>query len=190
MTSNCSNFSKFYLGCYIFLIVLVGASFYHAYDSPLENLISTPPATPSFFPTELTWGIGWGSENIDIAEDVWADEDAIYVVGSIEENTTTSKLMLSKFTQNIHMQREQIWSVNWSRNSATYGKGIWSNGSDIFTIGEYSDNFVLIKWNINGTEIWNSTWNLDGEFGRAHSVWGINNEIYVCGVYIDESCTH
>ncbi|TFG19148.1 MAG: hypothetical protein EU530_07165 [Promethearchaeota archaeon] len=123
---------------------------------------------------------------MDIAEDVWADEDAIYVVGSIEENTTTSKLMLSKFIQNIHMQREQIWSVNWSSNSATYGKGIWSNGTEIFTIGEYYNNFVLIKWNIDGTEIWNSTWNLKGEFGRVHSVWGISNEIYVSGVYIDD----
>ncbi|MHA1111620.1 MAG: hypothetical protein ACTSRE_11000 [Promethearchaeota archaeon] len=167
-------------------MVLVYTSIYNNNDSRQENLLSIPPATPSFFPTELTWGIGWGSENIDIAEDVWANEDTIYVVGSIEANTTNSKLMLSKFTQNIHIHREQIWSVNWSGNSATFGKGVWSNGTDIYTVGQYSDNLVLIKWDTNGTQIWNSTWNLGSEFGGVHSILGINNEIYVCGVYIDD----
>lgn len=181
-----SSFRKLSLFCSIFFIVLSGISFNIIKNHPITNLKSIPDVTPSFLPTELTWGIGWGSEQIDITEEVWANEDTIYVCGSIEENTTHSKMMLSKFTQNIHTHGEHIWSVNWSSDSATFGKSVWSNGTAIYTVGQYLDNLVLIKWDVNGTEIWNSTWNLGGNFGGVQSIWGIDDEIYVCGVYIDD----
>jgi hypothetical protein len=186
MSSKYPIISKFSIYCGMFLIVFGGITLSSNHRDLEGNMSTKTIPKSSFYPSELTWGIGWGTENVDVTKDVWANEKAIYVVGSIEHNTTYSKLMLSKFTQSIHMQREQVWSINWSSGPATFGKGVWSNGTDIYTVGQYDNNFVLIKWDVNGTEIWNSTWNLDGKFGNIHSIWGNNDEIYACGVYVDD----
>ncbi|MHA1111621.1 MAG: hypothetical protein ACTSRE_11005 [Promethearchaeota archaeon] len=139
-----------------------------------------------FFPTELTWSMGWGTNNVDVAEDVWADEGGFYVCGSFGENTTQSKLHLRKYEMKARTYGELIWERNWTSSSATHGKAIWGNGTDIYTAGHYQEALVLIKWDVNGTELWHSTWDLGGNFGEVHSIWGIDEYIYMSGVYIDD----
>jgi len=181
-----SSFLKFFLYCSIFLIVL-GSTPFNIWELNSPTVISPNSGDPNlFFPTELTWGRGWGTENFDVAEDVWANEDAIYVCGSYEENTTQSKLTLTKVINRGRTYGELIWTQNWTSGSATHGKAVWSDDTFIYTAGQYYNTLVLIKWDVNGTELWHSTWNLDGNFGEVHSIWGINEEIYMSGVYIDD----
>ncbi|TFG18979.1 MAG: hypothetical protein EU530_07605 [Promethearchaeota archaeon] len=156
-------------------------------ENSLSELSSSLDDDENFyFPTELTWSRGWGTENQDVAEDVWADEEGIYVCGSFGENTTQSKLTVRKYVLKARTYGKLIWERNWTSDSATHGKAIWGNGVDIYTAGHYQNALVLIKWDINGTEIWNSTWNLDGNFGKVHSIWGIDQYVYMSGVYIDD----
>ncbi len=187
MISNRSKFFRFSFICIIFLILITVTTLNIWEENSRSELSSSLDDDENFyFPTELTWSKGWGTENKDVAEDVWADEEAIYVCGSYGENTTQSKLTVRKYVMKARTYGKLIWESNWTSGSATYGKAIWGSGTDIYTAGQYQNALVLIKWNVNGTEMWNSKWNLGGNFGKVHSIWGIDQHIYMSGVYIDD----
>jgi hypothetical protein len=139
---------------------------------------------PQKDPTWLRWSASWGGSNPDFAEDVWADQYYIYVCGTLDIGSGNDKLILARYSE--WEWGLQQWNVTWSSGVATSGKAIWGYGNYIYTAGVYSDNLVLIKWYNNGTQIWISYWNLNGNSGNVEAVWGTEDSIYTCGTYIDD----
>ena len=89
--------SIFFKICSIFIVITLFSQFSINIDASYReiNEYTTHNNSKLSFPISLTWGIGWGSQNIDRAEDIWADQDAIFVCGSYEANTTDSKMILN-----------------------------------------------------------------------------------------------
>lgn len=134
------------------------------------------------------WGSTWGGENVDRANDVWANGESSFTVGTIDINTTAPKLMLSRYSNVDWSSGTQDWNVTWSDGNPIYGAAIWGTPSNttIYTAGTSTNQLILIKWDNNGTEIWNSSWSLSGNFGQVHAIWGIEDNIYMTGTYIDD----
>ncbi len=138
--------------------------------------------------TYYRWGTTWGGKNVDQANDVWAYGQFSYVVGTLDVNTSNPKLILSCYFDADWWRGEQYWNVTWTNGANIYGNAVWGNynASYIYTAGTSSNDLILIKWDRNGNEIWNSSWSLAGNYGTAHAIWGIENKIYMSGVYIDD----
>ena len=135
--------------------------------------------------TYQRWSAYWGKPFIDHAEDVWADQYYAYVCGTLGLNIASSKLILSRYSE--WGWGWQDWNVTWTDGSPTYGKAVWGDSSYIYTAGKSSNKIVLIKWDVFGNQIWNTSWNLGGHFGDIHSIWGINDILYISGVYINDT---
>ncbi|MHA1111622.1 MAG: hypothetical protein ACTSRE_11010 [Promethearchaeota archaeon] len=138
--------------------------------------------------TYYRWGINIGGNNIDYAEDVWADGHFSYVVGTLDVNTSIPKLILTRCSNTGWNSGAQDWNVTWTKGDPIQGNAVWgtSNATYIYTAGTSPTELILIKWDINGTEIWNSSWNLAGNYGKIHAIWGIDDKIYMSGTYTDD----
>ncbi len=84
-------------------------------------------------------------------------------------------------------QTSELLYSTYGSNFSDTGNGIWSDGMYIYTCGscDYSgsglDDLLLVKWDLNGVQIWNSTWD-SGSFDVGYDVMGDGTgNIYTCG---------
>ena len=168
----------------LFVLFVMGSMTIQHTDTISSHVsIDSLPSTQEDL-TYLQWDTSWGSNNIDYAEDIWADENYIFVCGTFDANTSYPVLSLTKYSK---ISREgQEWNHTWTDGSPIYGNAVWGNSSFIYTAGTSVNKLVLIKWDYDGYEIWNKTWSLNSNFGEVHSLFGMNNSLYLSGVYIDD----
>ncbi|MFX1242383.1 MAG: hypothetical protein ACFFA7_14130 [Promethearchaeota archaeon] len=91
------------------------------------------------------------------------------------------------FTRLKIAQENVVWNRTWD-NLYDIGNGIWGNEICLYTCGstetavEPNDrDLLLIKWDINGNQLWNRTWGGSSlETGLA--ICGNGDYIYTCGV--------
>ncbi|MHA1698274.1 MAG: hypothetical protein ACTSWN_05480, partial [Promethearchaeota archaeon] len=72
------------------------------------------------------------------------------------------------------------------------GNSVWGDGSFIYTcghtwsFGDGSDDLLLVKWDPDGNQVWNRTWDGSSSWGGSSSdygksVWGDGSYLYTCG---------
>ena len=89
----------------------------------------------------------------------------------------------------------EIWTSIWGQEWNDYGYSLWSDGNYLYALGsteEYiagrlDNNFVLIKWDVNGNIIWNHTWGKELSWERGCSLWSDGNYLYTLGSTEDSS---
>jgi len=166
-------------------IIIVGAGVFG--DNHDLNQVDYPSLSskksPQSISTSKHWRAYWGGPDDDYAEDVWVDEFAVYVCGTLGNNTGTPKLILTKYNETTRGYPNQNWNRTWTNGTPTRGTSIWGNKTHIYTTAITSVALILIKWDTNGNQIWNTSWNLGGYYGNIHSIWGIGDYLYACGIY-------
>lgn len=79
--------------------------------------------------------------------------------------------------------QENVTTKFWGGPNKDYSNSIWIGNSSIYTAGwveklSFETNGTLIKWDINGTVMWNRTW---GGRSKFMEVRGYNSSIYTVG---------
>ncbi|MFX1346962.1 MAG: hypothetical protein ACFFAI_17855 [Promethearchaeota archaeon] len=91
------------------------------------------------------------------------------------------------FTRLKTTQENVVWNRTWD-NLSDIGYGIWGDGTYIYTCGSTETavepidrDLLLIKWDIDGNQLWNRTWGGSSlESGLA--ICGNGPYIYTCGI--------
>jgi hypothetical protein len=145
-----------------------------------ENDSTCPRASLSENPI---WFKTWGTTSRDYAHSIWGDGTYLYTIGNTESNWTVKfDVIIIKWDSEGNI----IWNRTWGGRGYDYGISIWGDGTYLYTTG-YTDSYGagkndlhLIKWDINGNQIWNKTWGgfLD-DYG--YSIWGDGNYVYTTG---------
>jgi hypothetical protein len=89
--------------------------------------------------------------------------------------------------QNVLSSSSQIiWTQTLDGPSDDQGSSIWGDGTYLYTIGNTRSfgagetDLILIKWNSDGNQLWNTTWGgVDFDFGN--SIWGDGTYLYTTG---------
>jgi PKD repeat protein len=146
-----------------------------------NNVIKTNPRTSQS--NIITWNRTWGGLKYDAGYDIWGDGTNYYTTGYTDSFSAEERdLLIIKWDTNGN----QIWNRTWGDKYAASGKSIWGEGTNIYTAG-YTINFsggnedlLIIKWDSNGTVIWNRTW---GGIGSelCDSIWGNGAFLYTSG---------
>jgi hypothetical protein len=127
------------------------------------------------------WNKTWGGLGNDCGYSVWGDGTYLYTTGY----TTTSKsndLLLIKWD----IVGNQIWNKTWGGIENDAGHSIWGDGMYIYVTGTitnfetYYYDLFLIKWDIDGNQIWDKTWG-GIEDDQGYSIWGDGNYLYTSG---------
>jgi hypothetical protein len=130
-----------------------------------------------------TWGGPDGAYGYGVAVDPGGNP---CIVGSENGGMPGSVYaFVAKFAAN----GTQLWNQTWGGPGDNEGMGIAVDSSGNILIAGYNDSFVaggnasafLVKYDINGTQVWNSTWGDTGD-NQAYGVavdW--NGNIYITG---------
>ena len=109
----------------------------------------------------LEWNITWGRENEDSGWDVAVDlSDNILIVGRTQQ-PLQEMIGLVKYDNS----GKQLWNQTWSEGgSFDAGYGVATDSLDNILVTGVNDvagegaNIVLIKYDKNGEQLWNRTW--------------------------------
>ena len=124
----------------------------------------------------LIWARIWNYTGYSIATAIWGDGSNLYITGYIlPQGKGAYYLVIMKWDLNGNLIWNQIWSIQ------SFGRGIWGDGTYVYTVGNSANGLLIIKWDESGNPIWNETWGLNwGESGL--SIWGTGSNLYICGV--------
>lgn len=133
-----------------------------------------------------SWGL-WAYEfdegQDEIGYDVWVDDSGIYTLGYTEDQFGNQKILLIEWYFSGGMKWKKEWSVP---PYNIIGKSIVAKDGNLYALGikqlnnTLDSDLVLISWDEDGNELWNSTWGgPDPEI--AESVWIVQNSIYCVG---------
>ncbi|NVM28406.1 MAG: SBBP repeat-containing protein [Candidatus Helarchaeota archaeon] len=135
------------------------------------------------------WNRTWGRSSFeDLGTDVAVDGNkSIYITGytTIFGSPEITDAFLVKYDS----QGNEIWNRTWGGTGADYGNGIavdsdnncYITGYTNISDGNYNDAF-LVKYDPQGTQLWNRTWGLPNNYDRGSGVaiYG-NNHCYLIG---------
>jgi len=128
----------------------------------------------------VIWDTPWGGSSLDYGYGVAVDgTGAIYCVGYTNSfGAGGSDLVLLKFFLN----GTKAWQTTWGGPNSDYGYGVAVDGTGaIYCVGSTNSfgaggvDLLLVKFNANGTKVWNTTWggpNSDGGYGVAVDATG------------------
>jgi len=128
----------------------------------------------------LIWNRTWGERGTDIGRGIALDSSAVYITGSTANNDKLfhGGIFVLKYNFNGTLLWSRIWTVipgdqseNWANDIAVDTSGIYITG-DASTSSYNATHVIVLKYNLNGTLIWNRT--LNGE-----------DSTYATGIAID-----
>ncbi len=102
--------------------------------------------------------------------------------------TFTDDLLLISWSEN----GVQLWNKTWGGIGWEEGLDVWGIANSIYTCGSTSsygsglNDSIIVKWDIEGNQIWNRTWGYATE-EYFTSIFGFNSSLYVCGTYWNEN---
>lgn len=125
------------------------------------------------------WNVSWDYSLIDEAYSIWGDGSYLYTVGYTDSN---NDLILIKWD----LFGNLVWNRTFGGDNYDDGYSIWGDGTYLYTIGgttsfgDINGDFLLTKWDINGSLIFSTTWGGAGyEYG--YSIWGDGSYLYTTG---------
>ena len=131
-----------------------------------------------------TGGLMWQENYTSIIQQflhIWGDGEFLYIAGSDLYSIEGIKSVILKCS----LQGDIIWQ----RNLTEKIYEIWGYENNLYVCGYADDdytnypvgaNLFLSKWNTEGDNIWNTTWENDFR-SNGYSIMGNKNYIYVCG---------
>nr|QEE16484.1 hypothetical protein DSAG12_02314 [Candidatus Prometheoarchaeum syntrophicum] len=129
------------------------------------------------------WNRTWGGTRLDYVNSAWGSGSYLYLTGYTGSYSTNDyDLFLTKWDIDGNLIWEQILKgFNYDR-----GKSIWSDGLNLYVLGTLNTlgpnirDFLLIKWDTDGNQIWNQTWGYpEDDFG--YSISGDEIYLYLVG---------
>ena len=130
------------------------------------------------------WNTTWGGNDNDCGWDIFVYGDYIYVVGYTDSfGAGEWDICLLKYDLNGN----KIWNTTWGGSNYDTGYSVFVYGDYIYVVG-YTYSFgagnadvCLLKYDLNGNKIWNTTWGgSGGDFG--YGVFVYNDYIYAVGL--------
>lgn len=134
----------------------------------------------------LLWYITWGGEYADAGTGVAIDsENNIYLCGETGSfGSGGYDAFLAKYTSN----GIQLWNTTWGGASDDEGFGVAVDSENNVYLSGYTQSFgagsndaFLVKFNVNGTQIWNTTWGGISNDRGYDVVSDRKNNVYLCG---------
>jgi len=129
------------------------------------------------------WAYEFDENQDEIGYDLWVDDTGIFTLGYTEDHLGNQKMLLMQWYFSGGMKWKKVWSIP---SCNIVGKSVIAKDGNLYTLGTKQLNntsdsdLVLIGWDENGNELWNSTWGgSDPEI--AESVWIVQNSIYCVG---------
>jgi len=136
----------------------------------------------------ILWNRTWGGSNKDIGFSIWGDGTYIYTTGATGGTIFWEgdwDLTLVKWDTDGNI----LWNRTWGGSNVDYAMSIWGNGTYLYTFGTTVSfgaggtwDFVLVKWDTDGNNIWNRTWGWGGyNYEWGWSIWGDETYLYTIG---------
>jgi len=116
------------------------------------------------------------------AHDLCTDSDNVYACGIKVSNVSTGEtnILLTQLGKN----GTHIFTKLWKKEDIQWASSIVFDGIYLYTAGyiktEISRELLMIKWDIDGTEVWNKTYQ-DYFHIESQSLVYHNNCLYLCG---------
>ena len=109
------------------------------------------------------WNTTWGGSDNDYGQDLMVGTSGnIYYVGyTYSYGSDSADVALVKFASN----GTKLWNITWGGSDVDYGMGIDIDASGFIycsgntrSFGNGESDMLLIKFDPNGTKLWNTTW--------------------------------
>ncbi|MHA1341744.1 MAG: SBBP repeat-containing protein, partial [Promethearchaeota archaeon] len=135
----------------------------------------------------LLWNTTWGGAGEDEGLGIAVDSNNnIFITGYTDSYGAGSyDAVLLKYDSNGNL----LWDTTWGGASYEEGKGIAVDSNNNIYITGYTDSYgagyydaILLKYNSNGSLLWNTTWGGAGEDEGLGIAVDFNNNIYITGV--------
>jgi hypothetical protein len=130
----------------------------------------------------VNWSKTWGGTLTDYGEDVWSDGIYIYTV-VITASFGGDDIALIKWYSN----GTQVWNYVFKNTGYDCILHLWGDGNGNLygtgftnSFGAGGNDFLVMKWNKDGTSIWNNTWGGTGA-DIGVDVYGDDTGIYAYG---------
>jgi len=131
------------------------------------------------------WNRTLGGPNNDYGNSLCGDGTYIYTCGKTNSYGAGGEdLFLVKWDTDGNV----VWNRTWGGSNSEIGRFIIRNGSFIYTTGNTnsfgvagSSDLLLVKWDLDGNQVWNRTWggsSYESDYGLANNL----NFIYMIGV--------
>ena len=131
----------------------------------------------------LTWDLTWGDNNDNEATSVAVENSNVYVTGNTDNSGISAN---DVFILKIDQDGNLVWNVTWGGSKVDYGQSIATDGLYLYvtgytcSYGAGSDDIFILKYDLNGTLLWNITWGgINEEYGWSIAVDESN--IYIAG---------
>ncbi|MHA1368649.1 MAG: binary toxin-like calcium binding domain-containing protein [Promethearchaeota archaeon] len=151
-----------------------------------EQALNSWPETiyfRSYFPGEIPWSQTFGTYGYEEGYSIWHDGNYLYTCGiTTVYGAGLFDLLLIKWDLNVNL----VWNRTWCGPNDDLGSSITSNGTYLYTCGytqSYgvgSSDLLLVKWDLDGNQIWNRTWG-GSDPDSGSSIWCDGFYIYTCG---------
>ncbi|MFX0100021.1 MAG: PKD domain-containing protein [Candidatus Hodarchaeota archaeon] len=164
-------------------------------DKLAENEMDNPwrePLTSTGNVSTVDWNRTFGGPGDEAFKATGSDGTYVYTCGSTSSYGNGGKdVLLVKWD----MDGNVVWYRTWGGALVDEARGIWVNGSNIYTCGitdyqgyDISGKSLLIKWDSAGNVIWTRTWG-NGTYSSADAITGYNSSIYVGGTnFVTQYC--
>lgn len=176
-------------------IIMSNESIYTV-DTRLTWDVSTPPHWSEFVDYSLmlrkwetngtsVWSRTWGGDYDYVFGVATSSDASIYTVGTAGRLHPELDLELIKWDS----EGNQLWNQTWDSSRGDWGRDIAiDRNGDIYTAGyttsnetSSSDDFLLVKWDLDGNQLWNRTaGGSDIDWGFGITIDNMDN-IYVVG---------
>ncbi len=129
------------------------------------------------------WNRTWGGNETDGSYAIWGNGTYIYTSGYTKSFTEGGEdLLIVKWDADGN----QIWNRTWGGSYYECSESIWGDGTYLYTTGHTdsygagSRDLLIVKWDADGSQIWNRTWGgVDNDYGFI--LKGNGNYIYTSG---------
>ncbi|MFX0100801.1 MAG: hypothetical protein ACFFCS_14595 [Candidatus Hodarchaeota archaeon] len=135
-----------------------------------------------------TWYKKWGIESEENgATSVKADDTGVYTCVLVQDYENSTPVDYYMTIEKRNHSGSLIWNNTWNTSGRENPRDMWLDDNSIYVLATTSpyagakSDLLLIKWDKNGTEIWNRTWAGPESDSALRLKGDMNGSIYTCG---------
>ncbi|MBD3186411.1 hypothetical protein GF325_06255 [Candidatus Bathyarchaeota archaeon] len=112
----------------------------------------------------------------DPGTSVWCQDEYVYITRLVMNLTGHDDFEIRKYWKN---NGTFIEAFKYATPADETVEDIWSNGMNLYTVGTQGTSMLVVKWDLAGNIIWDSTFDSSIYLGRA--IFGDGDYLYACG---------